>query len=150
MADQSCVDFIKSFEGCKLTAYKDPGSKDGLPVTIGYGSIMYEDGSKIKLGDVITMQRAEQLLNWEISKKATVLSAMNLKLNANQFNAVLSFIYNCGIGAFNSSTLLKKIRINPNDTTIKSEFLKWVNNDGKVMSGLVKRRTAESALYFSN
>ena len=141
--------FIKSFEGCKLTAYRDPGSSNGLPITIGAGSTMYEDGSKIKLGDVITQQKADDLLNWEIAKKSVVLQAMNLHLNANQFAAVLSFVYNLGMGAFNGSTFLKKIRINPNDASIKNEFPKWKYNDGEIMLGLIKRRTAEAALYFS-
>lgn len=139
---------IKSFEGCILKAYKDPGTLDGIPITIGFGSTMYEDGRKIKLGDVITLERAEQLLAWEISKKTNVLAAMNLGLNNNQFDAVTSFIYNVGIGAFNSSTMLKKIRINPNDPTLKDEFMKWNKNNGKVMNGLVRRRAAEAALYF--
>lgn len=144
------IDLIHSFESCKLTAYKDPGSKDGLPVTIGWGSTMYTDGTKIKLGDVITQQHADDLFICEISRKSNVLNAMNLKLNQNQFDSLCSFIYNLGVGAFESSTLLKKIKINPNDPLITAEFMKWINNNGKVMKGLIRRRKAESSLYFKS
>ena len=143
------LDLIKQFEGCKLNAYKDPGSKNGLPITIGYGSTMYKDGSKIKLGDVITQQKAEELLQWEIDKKTNVIKSMNLHLDNNQFDAITSFVYNCGIGAVNSSTMLKKIKINPNDETIRHEFMRFINNNGKVDKGLINRRKAEADLYFS-
>lgn len=143
------IDLIHSFESCKLKAYKDPGSKDGLPITIGWGSIMYTDGKKIKLGDEITQQHADDLFICEIARKSNVLTAMNLGINQNQYDALCSFIYNLGIGAFNGSTLLKKIKINPNDPLIHAEFMKWINNDSKVMKGLIRRRKAESALYFT-
>ena len=142
-------DLIKQFEGCKLLAYRDPGSKDGLPITIAYGATMYEDGTKIKLGDVITQERANSLLQLDIDKRTNALAAMNLNLNSNQFDAITSFVYNVGISAFESSTMLKKIKANPNDATIKSEFMKWIKNNGNVMKGLITRRTLEANLYFS-
>jgi lysozyme len=143
------VKFIKQFEGFIPNAYKDPGSSDGLPVTIGYGSTMYKDGSRIKLGDVLTEQQASDLLAWEVGNKSAVINSYKLKLTQNQFDALSSFVYNLGAGAFNYSTLLKKIKINPNDPTIKDEFMKWVKNDGKTMKGLVRRRDAEQKLYFT-
>ena len=139
---------IKRFEGLKLKAYKDPGSVNGLPITIGYGSTMYPDGKKIELGHIISIETADKLLQWEINKKANVLAALNLPLNQNQFDACTSFIFNLGFGAFQKSTLAKKIKLNPNDPTIRNEFMRWVNNDGKVMKGLVTRRKAEADLYF--
>lgn len=147
-ASETATSLIKNFEGLVLHAYKDPGSKDGLPVTIGYGSTMYTDGRKIKLGDTITEAQAVDLLNWEVNNKTSVLRGMNLKINQNQFDALTSFIYNVGIGAFMSSTLLKRIRVNPNDTDIRNQFMKWVYNDGKILDVLVKRRKAEANLYF--
>jgi len=143
------ADLIKSFEGCKLKAYKDPGTVNGLPITIGWGSTMYQDGSKIKLGDVITQAKADELLKWEIEKKANVLRALNMKLKQHQFDAVVSFCYNVGLGAFNTSTLRKKINLNPDDPTISCEFLRWINNNGKPMAGLKRRREAEIKLYFN-
>ena len=143
------ISLIHSFESCILKAYKDPGSKDGLPITVGWGSTFYTDGSRIKLTDIITQQHANDLFVCEIGRKSNVLTAMKLKINQNQYDSLCSLIYNIGVGAFNSSTLLKKIKVNPNDETIRAEFMKWINNDGKVLKGLIRRRKAEADLYFS-
>lgn len=142
------ISIIKKFEGLVLHAYKDPGSKNGLPITIGYGSTMYKDGTKIKLGDTITQEQAIDLLHWEVNNKTSVLRGMNLQLNQNQFDAITSFIYNVGIGNFMSSTLLKIIRKDPNDPDIMEQFMRWVYNDGKIMEALVNRRKLEADLYF--
>jgi lysozyme len=152
-ASENGISIIKNFEGLRLHAYKDPGSKDGLPITIGYGSTMYKDGSKIKLGDTITQDQANDLLMWEVGNKTQVLNGLNLKLNQNQFDAITSFIYNVGMGkqnvsGFLDSTLLKRIKINPNDPDIRNQFNRWIYNDGKVMSDLIERRKLEADLYF--
>lgn len=147
-ASENGIKIIKKFEGLMLHAYKDPGSKNGLPITIGYGSTMYKDGSRIKLGDTITIEEATDLLRWEVENKTSVLRGMNLKLNQNQFDAVTSLIYNIGIGAFNSSTLLKRIRHNPNDPDIRNQFGRWIYNDGQILNDLVRRRKLEADLYF--
>ena len=134
------------FEGYKPKAYLCPASV----VTIGFGSTMYTDGRKIKLGDTINEQQAYELLMWELRNKAFALHGLNL--NQNQFDSCLSFIYNLGIGAFAKSTLKKKILLNPNDATIKDEFLKWnkarVNGQLTELKGLTRRRIAEADLYF--
>ena len=134
------------FEGYKPKAYLCPA---GVP-TIGFGSTMYTDGRKIKLGDTINEQQANELLMWELKNKSIALHG--LKLNQNQFDSCLSFIYNLGIGAFTKSTLRKKILINPNDKSIKDEFLKWnkarVNGQLTELKGLTRRRIAEADLYF--
>jgi lysozyme len=70
-------------------------------------------------------------------------------INQNQFDALVSFCYNVGPGNLKSSTLLKKVNANPNDPTIRTEFLKWNKGGGKVLAGLTRRRTAEANLYFS-
>lgn len=142
------ISIIKKFEGLVLHAYKDPGSKNGLPITIGYGSTMYKDGTKIKIGDTITQEQAIDLLHWEVNNKTSVLRGMNLQLNQNQFDAITSFIYNVGIGNFMSSTLLKRIGKDPNDPDIREQFMRWVYNDGKIMEALVNRRKLEADLYF--
>lgn len=152
-ASENGIRIIKNFEGLRLRAYKDPGSKDGLPITIGYGSTMYKDGSKIKLGDTITKEQADDLLLWEVGNKSAVLNGLNLKLNQNQFDAIMSFVYNAGMGkkdgkGFLGSTLLKRIRINPNDPDIRNQFGRWIYNDGKILDDLVKRRKEEADLYF--
>jgi len=143
---KNCIAMVKKYEGLFLKSYYCPASV----VTIGWGSTMYQDGRKIKMGDVITLAQAEELLMWELNKKTIALH--ELKLNQNQFDACLSFIYNLGIGAFSKSTLLKKIKVNPDDATIKDEFMKWnkarVNGELVVLKGLTNRRKSELALYF--
>jgi lysozyme len=62
----------------------------------------------------------------------------------------VSFAYNAGIGAFKASTLLRKVNVNPNDTAIRLEFMKWNKAGGKVLTGLTRRRSAEADLYFTN
>jgi lysozyme len=69
-------------------------------------------------------------------------------INQNQFDALVSFAYNLGPANLKSSTLLKKVNANPNDETIALEFMKWVKAGGKTLKGLVRRREAESQLYF--
>jgi lysozyme len=146
-ASQNCIDLIKTFEGYHSKAYKCPANI----VTIGWGSTMYKDGTKIKMGDVVTEDEAEELLMWELDKKAIGLHG--LKINQNQADSLLSFIYNLGIGAFKKSTLFKKVNLNPWDTSIKDEFMKWnkARVGGKLieLKGLTRRRDAESNLYFS-
>lgn len=147
---KDAFDLIKKFESLRLTAYPDPGSSNGLPVTIGYGSTMKKDGTRFKLGEKITIEQAEELLEWEINHKAIVvdsLTAFKCKLNQNQFNALVSLCFNIGAGNFANSTLLKKLKLDPTDPTIPDEFLRWNKNDGKVMKGLTKRREAERKLF---
>jgi lysozyme len=145
-ASQNCINLIKLFEGYKAKAYLCPA---GI-VTIGFGSTMYTDGKKIKISDTINEQQGNELLMWELKNKSIALHGLNL--NQNQFDSCLSFIYNLGIGAFNKSTLKKKIVANPNDATIKSEFMKWnkarVGGELMVLKGLTRRRIAEAELYF--
>lgn len=78
------------------------------------------------------------------------LNKLNLILRQCQWDAIVSFVFNVGIGNFRSSTLLAKIRTNPDDNSIMDEFLRWVYANGKVMKGLQKRRLAEMKLYFSD
>ena len=139
----NCINLIKQFEGYRSKAYLDVV---GVP-TIGYGCTMWNDAKKVKLGETITLDGAEKLLMWYLNKKSLCLQ--NLNLNQNQFDALLSFIYNIGLTAFNKSTLLKKVKANPNDATIRNEFMRWVNKGSSFEKGLTRRRKAESDLYFS-
>ena len=137
------LSIIKYYEGLKLRAYKCPA---GVP-TVGFGNTFYEDGKPVKMGDVITIEKANQLLE-NIAYK--FLQGMKLPdgLTDNQQSALLSFAYNVGLGAWQKSTLRKKVMANPNDTSITQEFLKWNKASGKVLKGLTNRREAEAALYF--
>lgn len=136
---------IKSFEGCKLKAYKCPAGLN----TIGFGSTFYPDGTKVKEGDVITKERADELFDLIVSDFAEkVRPLIKKELSDNNFSALVSFSYNAGVGNLKNSTLLKKVNANPNDETIRGEFLKWVRANNKVLTGLERRRKAEADLYF--
>ena len=140
-AGKNCIDLIKKFEGLRLESYKCPA---GL-FTLGYGNTQWENGIRVKENQVIDIQRAEKLLIYWVSKYA---DRITVKCNQNQFDALVSFAYNVGIGNFDSSTLKKKVIANPNDPNIRDEFMKWVSSRGKQLAGLVKRREAEANLYF--
>lgn len=137
---------IKKFEGCKLEAYQCPAKI----WTIGYGSTYYADGSRVKQGDKISQQQADQLLIDTLSTyEKFVDSNTRDDVNQGQFDALVDFAYNCGNANLKSSTLLKKVNANPNDKSIETEFMKWTRANGKELKGLVNRRAAEVKLYFS-
>lgn len=136
---------IQKFEGLKLNAYQD---SVGI-WTIGFGNITYENGTKVKKGDKITQQRAEELFKYFADRFASNIDTkVTVPITQNQFNAIVSLAYNIGVGAFSSSTLLKKLNKCSSDPTIRNEFLRWVNASGKRSQGLVNRRTEEANLYF--
>lgn len=141
------IDLIKKFEGCKLNAYQCSAGK----WTIGYGNTFYEDGIFVKKGDKISKERAEILLKLILTTfERDVSNLVKSSLNQNQFDALVSFAYNCGIGNLKASTLLKKVNTNPNDVSIKLEFMKWNKSKGKTLNGLTNRRESESTLYFKS
>ncbi len=148
---EKCFEIIRESESLELKAYKDPGSKDGLPITIGYGSTIDLDGKKFKLGDIITREHAECLLEWQVNHKAVTVDELlkNTPVNQNQFDALVSLAYNIGESAFKHSTVLKRVRVDPNNPAIKDAFQMWVMNDGEKMDGLVNRRNKEYELYSS-
>jgi lysozyme len=144
---QKGIDLIKSFEGFSAKPYLCPAKI----CTIGYGATFYPNGKKVTMNDkAITEAEAVELLkNMLISFEKYVDSYCVDSINQNQFDALVSFCYNLGPNNLKKSTLLKKVNANPNDETIKDEFMKWVKSNGKTLKGLVRRREAESALYFS-
>jgi lysozyme len=138
------IAIIKKFEGLSLKAYKDIVGV----WTIGYGNTFYENGNSVKEGDQITLERAEALLAKTVEGfKDRIEPYITSSLNENQWAAILSLAYNIGVGAFKSSTLLKKINIDPNDPGIREQFLRWNRAGGKVVLGLTRRRTKEADLY---
>ena len=139
-------ELVKHFEGCKLTSYVCSAGHN----TIGYGNTFYENGVKVKPGDKITQQRAEELLDVILIKFVQQTNeVIKSSVNQNQRDALTDFAYNCGLGNLKSSTLLKKVNADPNDKTIREEFMKWNKGGGKVLNGLTRRREAEANLYFS-
>ena len=135
------IALLKEFEGLRLKAYQCPGGV----WTIGYGHT-----AGVKHGMVISERQAEEYLKADLIAFERYLNGLGLALNQNQFDALVSFIYNVGTGNFSSSTLLRKVRANPQDNSIMDEFLRWVYSKGRVLPGLQHRRLAEMKLYFSN
>jgi len=137
---------IKKFEGLKLKAYLCPA---GLP-TIGYGNTRYEDGSTVKLGEQISIDRADKLLMHTVSQFEKQVKEMVRKdITENQLGALTSFAFNVGIGNFQLSTLRRLVNANPSNAAIRLEFMKWNKAGGKVLNGLTRRRQAEADLYFT-
>jgi lysozyme len=137
---------ITKHEGLRLKPYLCPAK---VP-TIGYGTY-YPDGKRVTLLDKdITKEYAFEMFKEVANRFAKrVDKLVTSEINQNQFNALVSFAYNVGTGNFASSTLLKKVNKNPNDLSIRYEFLKWNKAGGKVLNGLTNRRNEEADIYFS-
>lgn len=137
------IEFIKGFEKLRLKAYK---CQAGV-WTIGYGHTqgVYE-------GKEITKEEAERLLASDLAKFEMGVRnlTVGVKLSDIQIDALTSLAFNIGLSAFKNSTLLKKIKANPNDReVISEEWKKWRLANGKVSNGLVRRRAEEIDMYFS-
>lgn len=148
--NQAGIDLIHSFESLRLEAYPDPGSSNGLPVTIGWGSTSDLNGKPIKLGDRWTRAQADAKFEQDLAKfSAGVAEAIgDAPTTDNQFAAMTSLAYNIGLAAFSRSTLLRMHKAGDH-AGAQAQFGRWVRNDGRVLRGLVRRRAAEAALYAS-
>ncbi len=138
------ISLIKISEGFKSSPYLCPA---GIP-TIGYGSTLYENGTHVKLTDQpITEERATTIMrNQLVGYESAVNRYVKVPLNQNQFDALVDFAYNAGVGNLQKSTLLKKLNARDYNGAAK-EFDKWVYGGGKKLNGLVKRRSKERALF---
>ncbi|WP_200780886.1 lysozyme [Klebsiella oxytoca] len=142
------IALIKGFEGCRLTAYPDPGT-GGAPWTIGYGWTYPVDGKPIKPGMKIDQATADRLLKTGlVNYENDVLKLVKVKLTQNQFDALVSFAYNVGSRALSTSTLLKKLNAGDIKGTA-DEFLRWNKAGGKEMPGLTRRRKSERDVFLS-
>lgn len=141
MICQKAVDLVKNFEGKYLKTYRCPAGV----LTIGYG----HTGADVTLGMVITEQEAEILLQNDLTHAASVVARMvHIDLDANQFGALASFVFNVGEGAFQNSTMLRDINAGNFDDAAQ-QFGRWVHGGGNVLPGLVRRRDAERMLFLS-
>ena len=138
-ASEKAYSLVQQFEGLRLTAYRCPAGV----WTVGYGH------SGVVPGIAITKELAEEFLKQDIIVAEGIVNAECLNLRQCQFDTLVSFVFNVGGGNFRKSTLLKKIKANPDDNAIMDEFLRWVYANGVVLPGLQKRRLVEMKLYFS-
>ena len=138
--------FIQKHEGFRKAPYKDTA---GVP-TIGYGNTYYPSGKRVTMQDSpLTDASANALFDLVVQTYENSVRKLGVQLKQQQFDALVSFNYNIGTGAFWKSTLCKKVLKNPDDPTIKQEFLKWVRAGGVVSKGLQNRRNYEIELYFN-
>ena len=133
------IELIKQHECFRARAYKCPAGV----WTIGYGHTR-----GVNNGDVITKEQGERFLIQDLQTAEREVNSHGLTFNQNQFDALVSFVFNVGSGNFSRSTLLRKLKVNSNDATISYEFSRWKHGGGKVLPGLVKRRKEEAELYF--
>jgi len=145
---QAGLDLIKASEGYVDHAYPDPAT-GAEPITIGYGST-YADGQKVVMGMTCTEEDALRWLMQEVEHKveSKLPTLIKVELSQGQFDAIVSFCYNVGMGNFSSSTLLKKLNAGDYEGA-SNEFPKWNKGAGKVLPGLVRRREAERQLFLS-
>jgi lysozyme len=132
------LELIKYFEGCRLTAYKCPAGV----WTIGYGTTQ-----GVKPNMVITQAQAETFLKRDIKPVESVLNGMGINYTQGQFDALVAWVYNLGIGAFKSSTMYRYIVARRNDVEITDQMVRWVNAGGRPLAGLKRRRVAEANIF---
>jgi len=141
------LELIKSFEGCRLVAYDDLQPNKTIThisqvkgtLTIGYGHV-----AGVTVGQVITQAQADNMLKSDMKKyEKYVTDNVKLPLNENQFSALVSFCYNCGVG--NLRTLVR----NRTTEQIADAMILYNKASGKVLNGLVRRRTAERKLFLT-
>jgi len=134
---------LKKFEGCKLKAYYCPAGV----CTIGYGHTSAAGAPQVADGMIITQADAEDILKRDIVKyEIAVMDLVKVKLTQNQFDVLVDFAYNAGVGNLKSSTMLKKVNAGDLDA-VPAELMKWTKGGGKVLPGLVRRRQAEAAWW---
>lgn len=136
------LSLVKSFEGLRLTKYQDVVGK----WTIGYGHLILPSES---FPAPITESQAEALLRKDLSiSEAGVSNLVKVPINQNQFDALVSFTFNLGVGNLQNSTLLKKLNAGDKQGAA-DEFLRWNKAGGKEVAGLTRRRAAERSLFLS-
>ena len=135
------IRLVKHFEGCELKAYKCPA---GI-LTIGYG----HTGAGVSPGLVIDQARADMLLQSDLAEFAEGVSKLvRVNITQGQFDALISFSYNCGLNNLRTSTLLRKL--NAGDYAgAADEFLRWNRAGKQVLGGLTRRRKAERELFLT-
>jgi lysozyme len=149
---KAMVDKMHGFEGCRLEAYPDPGSRDGHPWTIGYGAT----GPGIGPGVVWTQEQADARFLSDLAKFEDGVTRLigSAPTTQAQFDSLVSLAFNIGLDedadtiaeGLGDSTLLRKHKAGDFEGAAKA-FLSWRFNDGREMAGLKKRRQAEAAHY---
>jgi len=139
------LDFIKGWEALRLEAYLDQA---GIP-TIGYGTIRYPNGDRVKMGECCTSEEADEYLAWEAASMVLAVqkATKDLDVTQNMFDSLVSFVYNVGVGGFTGSTIRRELVAGR--PVVADYFLRWnkihdpVTGKLRVSNGLTNRRRAE-------
>lgn len=134
------LNYIRGLESLRLTAYLCPA---GVP-TIGYGHTR-----GVQLGQTIDRATAERYLAQDIAstEREVLRLTRGVTLTQGQFDALVSFVFNVGVGNFTSSTLRRYILSGRSNTEIAAQFGRWVYSGKKKLNGLVTRRAWEAARW---
>jgi len=138
--NQAGLDLLKSFEKCVLSSYKDQGGV----WTIGWG----HTGPEVVEGMVVTPEQANAILEADLEHRAYPLEEyLRVEVTDNQYSALCCLVYNIGLGAFRTSSVLKAINANWSDSTVLDMWRRWDKVHGEVSKGLDNRRQAEIELW---
>lgn len=140
---QRGIDLIKEFEGYSERVYMCAGGK----YTIGYGHTR-----GVEPGDTCTREQAEEYLRMDVVEaEETIEALVKVPLTQNQFDALVSLVYNIGSGNFYDSTIRRVINNNVSDINeYRKAWMMWVKSKGKILKGLERRRIAEFNLFCNN
>ena len=143
---RKAVNLVARFEGFYPNVYADPVGY----ATIGYGHLIAlrgpTDADRAKWG-TLSKRDAKRLLRHDLGLSArAVRRLVKVPLNKRQFSALVSFVFNVGIGAFEDSTLLRKLN-NGNYGAVPHQLSRWNKAGGVTLAGLTRRRAAEGRLF---
>jgi lysozyme len=146
-----CTPLVQQFEGCRLTAYPDPGT-GGDPWTIGWGSTTYANGGSVKPGDRIDQAQADQLLISRLQRDWRTLAGQIPgwdQMRPGQQAALVSFAYNVGVGFYQSSgfNTISHVLSSQDWASVPNALMLYVNPGTSVEAGLRRRRTAEGTTW---
>jgi len=152
------IQLIKHFEGCHLKPYLCPA----LLWTVGYGHVLYPEQNRLPLAQRKSYNlKIEHFRNWEQSEvdallkqdlqrfERGVLRYITVPLKQNEFDALVSFSFNLGLGTLQRSSIRSKLNRGDKEGAIET-LLKYCRAGGKILKGLQRRRAAEADLFFSH
>ena len=135
------LNLIKRFESFSPAVYLCPAKK----LTIGYGHVLRKGEP---LDWVITKEEGEYILDRDCDIAESAVNSIGVKLNQNQFDALVSFTFNVGVNAFKKSTLVRLLKKGDYNAA-GQQFDRWIFGNGRILNGLVRRRDDEKRLFFT-
>jgi lysozyme len=136
---------IKTFEGCRLTAYQDIAGV----WTIGFGTTVYPNGQRVQPGDVCSMTQAETYFQHDLERFAQQVDALTVDtITPRQFDALVSLTYNIGSQAYRDSTVRKRVNAGSSPGLIREAWMRFHWAGGQRVKGLLIRRHKECDFFF--